>query len=165
MLLWPRSEQVVQGWCSPGEDICSIWRETVAYLGFQKGGGANFRWPPVLTQRGGGGQTKFSNFLVCQNKIFLPKGAWPNDLPLNTPLKGNIKWWYIYSLLYNPVRKSSCLLASCVENKFIRGTFFVRGNYHEMVLNIDWYCFKFRGKRERSPPLAKITHPSYPHLG
>ena len=54
---------------------------SVAYLGFQKGG-PNVRWPLVLTQGGGGGQTKFSNFLLCQKKIFgQRRGAWPNAPP------------------------------------------------------------------------------------
>ena len=41
----------------------------MAYLGFQKGGGANFRWPLVLTQRGD--QTKFSNFFSMSKKNFV----------------------------------------------------------------------------------------------
>ena len=48
----------------------------VAYLGFHKGG-PNFRWPLVLTQRGG--QTMFTYFFSCE-KFFLPKGGmaqWP----------------------------------------------------------------------------------------
>ena len=53
-------------------------RGAVAYLGFQKGG-PNFRWPLVLTQRGG--QTKFSNFFIMSKKNFLAKGGpwsiWP----------------------------------------------------------------------------------------
>ena len=28
------------------------WKDSVAYLGFQKGGGGNVRWPLVLTERG-----------------------------------------------------------------------------------------------------------------
>ena len=54
---------------------------SVAYLGFQKGG-PNFRWPLVLTQRGG--KPSFPIFLVCQQKNFLAKGGpWHNGLPLN----------------------------------------------------------------------------------
>ena len=47
--------------------------QAVAYLGFQKGG-ANVRWALVLTQRGGQGQTKFSNFFSV-NKFFFAKGG------------------------------------------------------------------------------------------
>ena len=60
------------------EKLCYQYYQsrTVAYLGFQKGG-ANFRWPLVLTQRGG--QTKFSIFLLCQKHFFLAKGGpWSN---------------------------------------------------------------------------------------
>ena len=40
----------------------------MAYLGFQKGGEPNFRWPLVLIQRRG--PTKFSNFFSMSKKFF-----------------------------------------------------------------------------------------------
>ena len=43
--------------------------------------GPNFCWSLVLTQRGGGGQTKFSNFLVCTKFFFAKGGPWPNGPP------------------------------------------------------------------------------------
>ena len=45
----------------------------VAYLGFQKGGGANFRWPLVLTQRGR--PNYVSNFFPIVKKNFIAKGG------------------------------------------------------------------------------------------
>ena len=54
------------------------------------GGGPNFRWPLVLTQRGGPNQV-FPIFLaMCKKKFFGQRGAmaqWPP--PLNTPLIEN----------------------------------------------------------------------------
>ena len=41
------------------------------------GGGANIRWPLVLTH-GGGGQTTFSYFFQWWNKFFCLRGPWPN---------------------------------------------------------------------------------------
>ena len=47
----------------------------------------NVRWPVVLTQRGG--QTKvYQFFLLCQQKIFWPKGAHGRlGQGVNTPLE------------------------------------------------------------------------------
>ena len=62
------------------------WR---AYLGFHKGG-RNFRWPVVLTQRGGQKQAKISYFFLWWKKFVVAKGGpWPNG-PLNTPLSSSL---------------------------------------------------------------------------
>ena len=39
----------------------------MAYLGFQKWGGGNVRWPLVLTERGA--KPSFPIFLLCQKNI------------------------------------------------------------------------------------------------
>ena len=49
-----------------------------------KRGGPNFRWPLVLTQRGG--QTKFSNFFLWWKIFFFAKGGHGPMPPLKTPL-------------------------------------------------------------------------------
>ena len=54
----------------------------MAYLGFHKGGGANFRWPLVLTQ---GGPNHVFLFFAMVKKVFAEGGHGPMG-PLNTPL-------------------------------------------------------------------------------
>ena len=61
----------------------------VTYLGL--GGGANFRWPLVLTQRGKGKPS-------FPKTNFLPKGPWPNDPPKYATVHANWNNYEFYDL-------------------------------------------------------------------
>ena len=67
--------------------ICSIISIS-GVVRISTGGGANFRWPLVLTQRGRANWV-FQIFLWWK-QICLPRGPWPNAPPLNTPLISTI---------------------------------------------------------------------------
>ena len=54
--------------------------DTVAYLGFQKGGGAKCLLDTSAHTQGGGAKPSFPNFFLCQKNFFLPKGGAMADL-------------------------------------------------------------------------------------
>ena len=63
--------------------------------------------------------------------------------------------------------KTICKIRNSVIEQLLPERLTTQGaaQYFYFIFNKLFFLVIIRGQRERSPPLPKITHPSYPHLG